>query len=103
MSSRIAEKQRDNKTLAPLISAILRVREKELAVRGYNVAKEDTAASEEIVSLVMSQPDDIIQQLREDKGFDHDPDTLHFPAVRKEAYDLAKLILSKDEAPSQVT
>jgi hypothetical protein len=96
-SRRIAEKQRSGRSLAPLISAILRVREKELAATESGLAQRDTADSKEIVDLIMSQPGDVIEELKVDQGFDHDPSTIHFPAVRKEAYALAKLLISKDD------
>ncbi|KAJ9610686.1 hypothetical protein H2200_005463 [Cladophialophora chaetospira] len=94
--NRMSEKKR-GKGLAPLVSAILRVREKELAATESNLAPRDTAEPEELVSLVMSQPNDVIEQLKEEQGVDTDPNTLHFPAVRQEAYALAKLLMSKDD------
>ncbi|OCT47211.1 ankyrin repeat protein [Cladophialophora carrionii] len=93
---RISERDRDRDSknaLAPLISAILRVREKELSATDSRLDAE----TKEAVSLVRSQPEGVIERLKEEKGFDDDdgdddPMTLHFPAVRKEAYALAKLL-----------
>jgi hypothetical protein len=88
---RISESKRASKKgLAPLISAILRAREKEVSATDSKFKYQDFAS--EIVSLVKDQPDEVIEQLREEQGFDEDPTTLHFPAVRKEAYALAKLL-----------
>ena len=61
MSRRISEKKRGDKSLAPLILAILRVREKELATKSPNLVQKNTAEAEEVVSLVMSQGGGIIE------------------------------------------
>jgi hypothetical protein len=98
LHSRIVDKARGGETLTPLIQAILKLREKELNATYSNTKTEgselDTPTSKELVSVILSQPPHIIEQLREDQGVEHDPNALHFPAVRKEAYALAQLLMS---------
>ncbi len=100
---RIAAKKRGEKSLVPLVSAILKLREKEFDAKASKRAQRDTAETKELVSLVMDQPKDIIEQLKEEQVIDVDGNTLHFPGVRKEAYALAKLLLSSSDTPSDTT
>ena len=100
---RLADKKRGENNLAPLISAILKLRDKELAAKASKQAQADTAETKELVSLVMEQPEEVIEQLNEDQGIDPDGTTFHFPAARMEAYALAKLLTSSSAPPSEPT